>query len=174
MIKQDTKLLNELMGYSHDEDDDFPYKDFIQKFPYPTNMEIDVRMNPVNVDKVFMTYPYCKDQSIIDIKEIVKDKLDHKDKNTNPFMNDLHGFNFGECTDSPKIVKIIPQDNRIDLCIDKTLDWINIAWFQQKNLIKDFDGLHFFKDREIMKDNICRFDLMNKTLSDSDLMMIKH
>lgn len=55
MIAQDTKLLNELMGHEHDSEDDFPQKDFIYKFPWPTNMEVDIRMNPVNVDKVFMT-----------------------------------------------------------------------------------------------------------------------
>lgn len=55
MIAKDTKLLNKLMGHDHDSEDDFPYKDFIYKFPWPTNMEIDIRMNPLNVDRVFLT-----------------------------------------------------------------------------------------------------------------------
>lgn len=52
-------------------------------------------------------------------------------------MNKLYGFNFGMSKDSPSIVKITPQDTRIDLCIDKTLDWINVAWFQQKEIVTE-------------------------------------
>lgn len=46
------------------------------------------------------------------------------------------------CVDSPEIVKIIPQDNRIDITIDKTRDWINIKFFEMSGMLLDFDGLH--------------------------------
>jgi len=89
-------------------------------------------------------------------------------------MEDLYGFQFGMTTDSPVIVKIIPQDNRIDIGTDKIRDWVNVKFFEENQMLKDFDGLHFYKDREILIDKICRFDLVTNVLSDSNLLMIKH
>lgn len=80
-------------------------------------------------------------------------------------------------SDSPTIVKIIPQDNRIDIGTDRIRDWVNVKLFEEYGLLKDFDGLHFYKDRQILLDTISKYDdcrLITSTLSDSDLLMIKH
>lgn len=41
-------------------------------------------------------------------------------------MSDLHNFSFGIPNDCPEILKIFPQDLRIDMCTDIINEEINI------------------------------------------------
>lgn len=46
--------------------------------------------------------------------------------NDNPYLSDLNNFTFGISNSCPEILKIFPQDLRIDMCTDIINEELNV------------------------------------------------
>jgi len=133
------------------------------RFPFPVRDQIDIRINPKNVDNVFMTYPYYKDASVIKLKEIANVPPDYgdiiptftscslHDSIDNPINSSLNKMTFGVCGRfgegneaemNRKIVSIFPQETRIDLINDVISNEISFKFLINEGLVLEYDGLH--------------------------------